>query len=143
MCKHWDSRFMGIAKEVATWSKDPSTKVGCVIVNQYGQVVSTGYNGLPRGVDDDPSRYANREVKYRMVVHAELNAILQAGGDIRGGTAYVTHPPCSQCAACLIQAGIVRVVTNKPDDGMKERFKESFESADIMFAEAGVKKDVC
>lgn len=134
----WDKRFLDLAHHVATWSRDPSTQVGCIITNRLRQVVSTGFNGLPRGVDDDPARYADRPTKYLMTVHAELNAILQAGGDVRGGTAYVTHPPCSQCAAVLIQAGIVRIVTVKPDAGMAERFRDSFAAAEIMLREAGV-----
>lgn len=134
----WDGRFMALADQVASWSKDPSTRVGCVVVNPRRQVVSTGYNGFPRGVDDAPERYADRPLKYRMVLHAEANAVLQAGGDIHGGTAYVTHPPCSQCAAILIQAGIARIVTRAPDAGMAERFAESFDASAVMLTEAGV-----
>lgn len=134
----WDDRFMEMAGLVATWSRDPSTQVGCVIVNPERQVVSTGFNGFPRGVDDDPARYADRAAKYLMIVHAEANAVLQAGGDVRGGTAYVTHPPCAQCAATLIQAGIARIVTREPDAGMAERFKDSFGAARTMLREAGV-----
>lgn len=134
----WDKRFLDLAHHVATWSRDPSTQVGCVIVNPRRQIVSTGFNGFPVGVDDDPARYACRPTKYLMILHAEQNAVLQAGGDVRGGTAYVTHPPCSQCAAVLIQAGIVRIVTVKPDAGMAERFRDSFEAAEVMLREAGV-----
>lgn len=134
----WDKRFLDLATHVATWSRDPSTQVGCVIVNPRRQIVSTGFNGFPVGVDDDPARYADRPTKYLMILHAEQNAVLQAGGDVRGGTAYVTHPPCSQCAAVLIQAGIVRIVTVKPDAGMAERFRDSFAAAEIMLREAGV-----
>lgn len=134
----WDKRFLDLARHVATWSRDPSTQVGCVIVNPRRQIVSTGFNGFPVGVDDDPARYADRPTKYLMILHAEQNAILQAGGDVRGGTAYITHPPCSQCAAVLIQAGIVRIVTVKPDAGMAERFRDSFAAAETMLREAGV-----
>lgn len=134
----WDKRFLDLARHVATWSRDPSTQVGCVIVNPRRQIVSTGFNGFPVGVDDDPARYADRPTKYLMILHAEQNAVLQAGGDVRGGTAYVTHPPCSQCAAVLIQAGIVRIVTVKPDAGMVERFQDSFAAAETMLREAGV-----
>lgn len=134
----WDERFMEMAGVVASWSKDPSTKVGCVITNTRRQIVSTGFNGFPVGVDDDPARYADRPTKYLMILHAEQNAVLQAGGDVRGGTAYVTHPPCSQCAAVLIQAGIVRIVTVRPDAGMADRFRDSFAAAEVMLHEAGV-----
>jgi len=134
----WDKRFLDLARHVATWSRDPSTQVGCVIVNDRRQVVSAAFNGFPVGVDDDPARYADRPTKYLMTLHAEMNAVLQAGGAVRGGTAYVTHPPCSQCAAVLIQAGIVRIVTVRPDAGMAERFRDSFEAAEVMLREAGV-----
>lgn len=138
MTAKWDDRFMEMARLVAGWSKDPSTQVGCIIVNPVRQVVSTGFNGFPRGVDDDPIRYADRATKYLMVLHAEQNAVLQAGGDVHGGTAYVTHPPCAQCAATLIQAGIKRIVTREPEAAMAERFSDSFAAARIMLREAGV-----
>lgn len=141
MSRTWDNRFLGLADQVAGWSKDPSTQVGCIIVNNRRQVVSTGFNGFPRGVDDAPARYADRPTKYLMVLHAEQNAVLQAGGDVHGGTAYVTHPPCAQCAATLIQAGIARIVTRRPDPGMAERFAESFKAASMMLWEAGVAVD--
>lgn len=132
---------MGMAAYVATASKDPSTQVGCVIVNPARQIVSTGFNGFPRGVDDDQARYADRATKYLMVQHAEANAILQASGDVRGGTAYVTHPPCAQCAGALIQAGIARIVTVEPNAALAERFRDSFAAAATMLAEAGVTVD--
>lgn len=134
----WDDRFMAIADLVAGWSKDPSTQVGCVIINDRRQIVSTGFNGFPRGVDDDPARYADRPTKYLMILHAEQNAVLQAGGDVHGGTAYVTHPPCAQCAATLIQAGIARIVMREAEPGMVERFRDSFGAAELMLHEAGV-----
>lgn len=137
----WDARFMAMADLVATWSKDPSTQVGCVIVNPARQIVSTGFNGFPRGVDDDQARYADRATKYLMVQHAEANAVLQASGDVRGGTAYVTHPPCAQCAGALIQAGIARIVTVEPNAALAERFRDSFAAAATMLAEAGVTVD--
>lgn len=139
----WDTRFLDLARHIASWSRDPSTQVGCVIVNPARQVVSTGYNGLPRGVADDPARYADRKIKYLMTVHAETNAVLQAGGPVHGGTAYITAPPCSQCAAVLIQAGIARIVTVEPDAGLAERFRDSFAAAELMLHEAGVEVTAC
>ena len=88
----WVKRFFRLANEVATWSKDPSTKVGAVIVGENKQIISQGYNGFPRGVDDTEERYNNREIKYKMVVHAEMNAILNAlynGSSVKGATLYV------------------------------------------------------
>lgn len=137
----WDIRFMGIADLVAGWSKDPSTKVGCVIVDRERHVVATGYNGFPRGVDDSDARLNDRPVKYLMVQHAEANAILQAVADMRGATAYVTHRPCAGCSGMLIQSGITRIVTRRPADGFAERFADSFAAADAMLREAGVTID--
>lgn len=109
----WDERFLTLAAHVATWSKDPSTKVGAAIVGPvHREVRSMGYNGLPRGVADTDRRLADRELKYDLVVHAEENAILNLslyGGSADGCTLYTTHPPCVRCATAIIQAGIRRV----------------------------------
>ena len=108
----WDERFMALARHIAKWSKDPSTKVGAVIVDRQRRVLAMGYNGFPRGVDDSPERYADREIKYAHVVHAELNAILNTGVPmaLEGATLYTTLEPCSGCAKAIVQAGISRVV---------------------------------
>lgn len=141
----WDRRFLELAALVSTWSKDPSTGVGAVIVNTLKQVVGLGYNGFARGVDDDPERYANRPLKYKMVVHAEQNAIIQAGHAARGGTVYV-YPSfwypniCHDCAKLAIQAGIKCVVgyTADEDNPRIANWKESLELSAEMFKEAGV-----
>ena len=126
----WDMRFLELAQHVATWSKDPSTQVGAVIVRPDRTIASVGYNGFPRGVIDEPERYAEREVKYKMVVHAEANAILSAREPLHGYTCYVLPlAPCSSCAAMIIQSGIQRVVTTV------ERWEGS---AQTMFQESGV-----
>lgn len=137
----WDWRFVDLAAHIASWSKDPSTRVGSVIVRPDRTIASVGYNGFPRGVQDAPERYADRPTKYLMVVHAEMNAILAASESLRGHTLYV-HPlcPCSTCAAAIIQAGIVRVVT-VPPTGDIDRWQESFQATQTMFREAGVKLD--
>jgi dCMP deaminase len=109
----WDRKFIEMAVLVSSWSKDPSTKVGCVIADSDHAQLSEGFNGFPRGIADD-QRLNVREMKYRLIVHAEANAIAAAarnGHSLKGATAYVTFSPCPQCAALLIQAGIVRVVT--------------------------------
>src|ERR1039457_4733777 len=109
----WDRKFIDMAVLVSSWSKDPSTKVGCVIADSDHAQLSEGFNGFPRGIADD-ERLHQREIKYRLIVHAEANAIAAAarnGHGLKGATAYVTFCPCPQCAALLIQAGIVRVVT--------------------------------
>lgn len=134
----WDTRFLALAAHIAGWSKDPSSKVGAVLVNPDRQVVGMGYNGFPRGTSDDPALYSDRPTKYLRVVHAEVNAVLNATGATKGATAYVTHPCCSQCMALLIQAGVSKVVWNAPDAGIAERLRGSFQAASLMAAEAGV-----
>lgn len=106
----WDKRFLSLAQHIAQWSKDPSTKVGAVIVDQNRRIVSTGYNGYPKGVSDTIDT-DEREIKYKKVIHAEKNAILFAKQDLTGCTLYVTHHPCSQCAGYILQSGISHVVT--------------------------------
>jgi dCMP deaminase len=132
------ARFLALARHVAEWSKDPSTKVGCVLVDADRRVIGMGYNGFPRGVDDCPARYADRPTKYAMVVHAEANAVLNAVAKTAGSTAYVTHHPCAGCAGMLIQAGVVAVFCPVPEAGIAERFADSFAAARTMFREAGV-----
>ena len=130
----WHNRFLDLAKHISTWSKDPSTKVGAVIVNDKKQIVGMGYNGFPRGIEDSKNNLTNRKLKYKMVIHAEENAILNATSSVEGCTIYVwPFMPCSTCAAKLIQVGIKRVVapeTNRTDHG--------FQVARDMFNEAGV-----
>lgn len=112
----WDEYFMGVAKLAAMRSKDPNTQVGACIVDHNNVILSTGYNGLPVGCSDDEfpwARKAEREedTKYPYVVHAELNAILNAGGkDLRGSRIYVALFPCNECAKAIIQSGISEVV---------------------------------
>lgn len=142
MNHRWNTRFLGLASVVASWSKDPSTQVGCVIVDRDKTIVSVGYNGFPRGVEDSPERYADRELKYTMVQHAEANALFSAASSPRGCTAYVTHHPCSNCAGMLIQSGIAKIVTKAPSDDLMSRFGESFRVTAMMCAEAGVELEV-
>jgi dCMP deaminase len=111
--REWDIYFMQMAKLVSTKSKDKSTKVGTVIVGKGREVLSTGYNGLPRGISyDDPSKHERPE-KYIWFEHSERNAIFNSarvGIRLEGATAYLSCPPCPDCARALIQCGIVRVV---------------------------------
>jgi dCMP deaminase len=134
----WDLRFIDLAKLVSTWSQDPSTKVGSVITDSDNRIVSIGYNGFPKGIKDD-ERLDNRDLKYKMVLHAEENAILFAKQSLVGCIIY-THPllPCSNCAARLIQAGIKRVVSVPFD---QERWKENLSLSVSLLEEAGV--EVC
>ena len=121
----WDGRFLELADIVSSWSKDPSTQVGAVIVNDKKVVVGMGYNGFARGVVDVPGLYADRAKKYEMVIHAEVNAVLNATQSVEGCTLYCTHPPCSRCMAVLIQSGIKEVVSLKASDDFIKRFKDS------------------
>jgi len=135
----WDRRFMGLAAHIADWSKDPSTKVGAVLVDPRNRrIVATGFNGFPAGVEDRADRLENRAVKYEMVVHAEQNALMFAGTQAQGCTIYVTPlPPCARCAALLIQAGIRRIVCPRPQ-GSPEKWAEQGRIAEEMFEEADI-----
>lgn len=137
----WDRRMLGLANLVATWSKDPSTGVGAVIADNRNRVVSMGFNGFPRAVRDDEATLNNRDEKLRRTIHAEENALLFARGPVEGCTIYVTHPPCARCAAKLIQAGVVRVVSRPPWNSFTERWADDMRSASEMFAEAGTAFD--
>ena len=109
----WDEYFMGIAMLAARRSKDPSTQVGACIVSPDNIIISTGYNGMPKGCSDDefPWDREGAETKYPFVVHAELNAILNANGrDLRGSRIYVALFPCNECAKAIIQSGVKEVL---------------------------------
>lgn len=134
----WDYRFLKMAELIAAWSKDPSTKVGAVIVDDNRRIIATGYNGFAKGVRDHPYRMEDRETKYMFTVHAETNALLFAASKVTGCTLYSTFPPCAACAALLIQAGIRRVVHYQGSDGYNERWKEDLESSSNMYSETGV-----
>jgi dCMP deaminase len=135
----WDHRFLRIAKEVSTWSKDPGTCVGAVLVKDK-RILATGYNGFPQFIEDGPERYQNREIKLAYTVHAEVNAILNAarnGSKTNGSTIYVTFSPCVSCSTGLIQAGISRVIC--PDLSLAPaRWAESFGLGQSLLKEAGV-----
>lgn len=142
----WDKRYLEIARTVGEWSKDPSTKIGAVIVGDKGQIISQGYNGFPRGIEDTKERYNDRPTKYKLVVHAEANALynaLHTGASTDGATIYVTAlPTCHECAKALIQAGIKRVVMDaqpETEPGTPAAsWKESCDLAIDLFHEAGV-----
>jgi len=134
----WDRFFIGLARYMSTASKDPSTKVGCVVVDQDKDVLVSGFNGFPRGVSDD-DRLHNRDEKYPIIVHAEENAVAQAartGMKLLGCTAYTTFPPCSKCARLFIQAGIAECVW--PDQEIPERWKEDMDRSQALMRESGM-----
>jgi len=140
----WDRYFLQMAKHVSSASKDPSAKIGAVIVNDLKQVVGMGYNGFPRGIADTDERWNNREVKLQHVVHAEMNAILQAGEKARGGTIYVypsfaLPPICDNCCKHAIQAGIRGIVgyNADPNNPRVGRWKDSIKVSEGMWNEVG------
>ena len=108
----WNEYFMGVAMLAAQRSKDPNTQVGACIVSEDNIIISTGYNGMPKGCSDDefPWNRDGEDTKYPYVVHAELNAILNANGrDLRGSKVYVALFPCNECAKAIIQAGVKEI----------------------------------
>ena len=134
----WAKRFLDMAALVGSWSKDPSSKCGAVIVKGK-RVVSTGFNGFPAGTDDHHHLYDDREVKYLRVVHAELSSILYAKEDLLGTTIHVTHFPCSACAGAIIQKGIAYVVFPQQNKDFLDRWAEQIKNTLRMFKESGVK----
>lgn len=135
----WDRRFTEVASLVANWSKEPNTRVGCVLVDGQRRIIATGYNGFPRGVNDTVQRIQDRDVKLALTLHAEENALLFAGREAQGCTAYVTHPPCSLCTAKLIQAGVSRVVhLPLTDESFVARWGASLKLGQELAHEAGM-----
>ena len=139
--KAWGDRYINLAKEISTWSKDPSTQVGAVVIGNNGEVLSQGYNGFPRSIKDTPQRLKDRGKKYNLVVHAEMNAIYNAslnGVSLKGSTLYVYGLPiCNECAKGVIQVGIDKVIATRPADYNKE-WDESIKDAKALFKEAEV-----
>lgn len=135
----WGNRFLALAKHVAGWSKDQSTKCGCVIVKGK-KVKGLGFNGYPEGVED---KYEPRHLKYEKTIHAEVNAILNAKEDLSGCTLFV-YPlrPCARCASVIAQAGITHVIAGEPRNKDKARWLESFKITEDTFAEVGIKLEV-
>ena len=138
-CDAWDAKFMSVARLIASWSKHPDYKVGCVIADDSHNQLSGGYNGLPRGVDDSRILDQSTPSHLSCTVHAEANAVAAAarnGHSLNNSTAYVTMPPCSQCAALLIQAGVKRVVYCFHP--MNKKWTESSIAATEIFWRVGV-----
>ena len=135
---NWDEYFMGIAMLTAKRSKDPSTQVGACIVSKDNIIISTGYNGMPKGCSDDvfPWEREGEQTKYPYVVHAELNAILNANGRaLRGSRIYVALFPCNECAKAIIQSGVKEVLY------LSDKYKDSMMNlaSKRMLDAAGVK----
>lgn len=135
----WDLRFLELAKLVASWSKDPSTQTGAVFVGRDNGIISVGYNGFPKGIADTDARLNDRETKYSMIVHCEMNALMSAERSVRGSTLY-TWPfmSCDRCCVHMIQAGVTRVVAPKASPDKEERWGAAFVKTRALFAEAGI-----
>jgi len=133
----WDIRFIELATFISDWSKDPSTKVGAVIIDGSHRILSVGFNGYPQHIPDDDLH--DRERKYAKIIHAEMNALLFAQRNMSGCTIYV-YPmaPCSQCASAIIQSGIERVVTRKCTSEQYERWGDKIKLTEEMFESANI-----
>jgi len=144
--KKWDARFIELANMVSSWSKDPSTKTGAVIVRPDLSVASVGFNGFPKQMEDSKELYEDRDLKLSRVVHAEVNALIHATERVVGYTLYTTPwMPCDRCVVQMIQAGISRFVFLSADAERKERWADAFEKtysylneAEVSYSEYGV-----
>ena len=136
----WDVRFMGLAQHVGLWSKDRSTKVGCVIVGPSNEIRAVGYNGFVRGLDDEEDARHERPAKYLWTEHAERNAIYhaaQVGIPLRGCRMYLPWFPCMDCARAIVQCGMVELIAREPDLS-DPRWGSDFQNALCMLQEAKV-----
>lgn len=137
----WGNRYLSLAKEISTWSKDPSRKIGAVAVGEKGQILAQGYNGFPRGILDSADRYNDRSIKYKYVVHAEMNVIYNAtfnGVSLDGARLFVYGlPVCSECAKGIIQVGI-QSVTIFTEESVPDIWNDSWNTTQSMFKEAKV-----
>lgn len=134
----WDLYYLGLAEYISTASKDPSTKVGAVIIDKNRRIVSTGWNGFSKGIEDSPGRLNDRDFKLSCILHAEENAILFAQRDLAGCTLY-TWPiaPCAKCSGMIIQSGISRVVFPSLSIDQK-RWEDSIYKSKLLFCETGI-----
>lgn len=131
---------MGLARHVAEWSKDRSTKVGAVVVGPDHEIRSIGYNGFPRGIDDDNDARHTRPLKYKITEHAERNAVYNAvrmGTSLKDCTMYVPWGICTDCARAAIQSGIIRVVISR--NMIIPGWEENTQLAEDMLIEAGIR----
>ena len=136
-----DYRFLELAWVISQWSKDPSTRVGAVIVDSDRRIVSTGFNGAAQGLTDDVSSMP-RERRLLRTIHAEENALLFSHRSVQSCVIYVTHMPCAKCCSKLIQAGIVRIVVPVQSTEFLERWEDDISETRCMVNECGIQLDV-
>ncbi len=142
---HWDQRWRDLLYLVQSWSEDPTTKFSALIIDPINNNLrSIGFNGLPRGIAYSAQKHGGPD-KYNYFVHAEVNAIINAGGMVPGSTIYLLAPPCSNCAGAIIQSGITRVKYDAPHEETSPRWLElstgwraSIQDAILLLAEARV-----
>jgi dCMP deaminase len=139
MMTKWAIRFLQMADLVASWSKDPSTRVGAVIT-ENNRIVSLGFNGYPHRISDSAEN-DNREMKLLKTLHAEENAILHAKRDLSSCEIWVTHFPCPNCAAKIIQTGLRAVHSPQPNEDFLSRWGDKIKVSEDMFEQAGVQVD--
>lgn len=139
MLSKWSVRFYQMAQLVASWSKDPSTQVGAVIT-EHNRIVSVGFNGYPHGISDSADN-DDREIKLLKTLHAEENAILFAKRDLDNCDIWVTHFPCPNCAAKIIQTGISTVHCPEQSADYLSRWGDKIKISQDMLAQAGVTID--
>ena len=141
---NWDQYFISMSYLVAMKSKDRSTKIGAVIVGPDHEIRSTGYNGMPRGVDDDVDNRHERPLKYALTEHGERNAVFNAarmGISVSGCTMYTQDFPCVDCARALIQSGIKKLVYHAAfaaENKLRPQWEESWKNAEMLLTESGV-----
>ncbi len=142
MTNKWDLRYLEMARLVSTWSKDPSTQTGAVIVRPDRTVVSVGFNGFPKCMPDNPEWYANREEKYSRIVHCEINAQIHALESLNGCTLY-TYPfaSCDRCVVQMLQAGITRFIFPEPTPDAMTRWSAAFEKTKRYIGESDASYD--
>lgn len=132
----WVKRYFALAEHVAQWSKDPDTKVGCVIVGKNRREMSVGYNGFPTGVADTPERLGDRDLKRKLIQHAERNALDNVRFDCSGGLLVTTMFPCSECVKSIISRKITNVICPAPLD--RPPWKDDADLSSLMLRESGV-----
>ncbi len=137
MSTKWDTRFLGLAAHISSWSKDPSSQVGAVITDG-NRIISLGYNGFAAGVHDTAERLTDRACKLNLTIHAEENAMIFAKRDLTGCTVYVTHPPCPRCASKLVQEEVKRIVFISPSEDFLSRWADDLTLSYEMYEEAGI-----
>jgi dCMP deaminase len=137
----WADRFLRLAEEIATWSKDPKGGVGAVLVDERKRVIGLGFNGFPDRIPDDPALLNDQAAKLPRMIHAEVNAVLNATASVQGASLFTTLAPCAECAKLLIQAGVVAVYRRPHPEHRHRRWVESFETAETILEEAGVETE--